>query len=57
MTGNGFRYHLEDEKVLSYMDISWEDRLNWLEEILAFTYSFQTPEERELRENIRSGEI
>ena len=56
MRSSGFKYHLEDEKILAYLKLSWEDRLKWLEEILAFTYAFQTPEERELREKIRRNE-
>ena len=57
MAGHGFKYHLEDEKILAYMELSWEDRLKWLEEVLAFTYAFQTKEERALRDKFRRGEV
>jgi hypothetical protein len=31
-----FSYTLEDEKILEYLRLSTEDKLNWLEEILEF---------------------
>lgn len=31
-----FSYTLEDEKILEYLKLSTEDKLNWLEEISEF---------------------
>jgi hypothetical protein len=31
-----FSYTLEDEKILEYLKLPTEDKLNWLEEILEF---------------------
>jgi hypothetical protein len=31
-----FSYTLEDDKILEYLRLSTEDKLNWLEEILEF---------------------
>jgi hypothetical protein len=31
-----FSYTLEDEKILEYLRLSTEDKLNWLEEIVEF---------------------
>ena len=31
-----FSYTLEDEKILDYLKLSTEDKLNWLEEIVEF---------------------
>lgn len=30
--GKGFSYTFEDEKIIEYMKLSTEDKLNWLEE-------------------------
>ena len=31
-----FSYTLEDEKILEYLSLSTEEKLNWLEEIVEF---------------------
>ncbi len=36
--GEEFSYTLEDEKILEYLKLSTEDKLNWLEEIAEFNY-------------------
>ena len=53
----GFFYALEDEKIIEYMKLSTEDKLNWLEEINEFTNMVLSDREKELREKLRACEI
>jgi len=53
----GFIYTLEDEKIIEYMKLSTEDKLNWLEEINEFTNMVLSDREKELREKWRTSEI
>ena len=53
----GYSYALEDEKLLAYMKLSDEDKLNWLEEINAFNDIALTEKQKGIRENLRNGEI
>jgi hypothetical protein len=52
----GFSYYLEDEKVLEYMKLPDESKLEWLEEIDEFTRAVLTEEELEFRDRLRAGE-
>ena len=53
----GFSYNLEDEKIISYMKLTAEEKLQWLEDINKFTFSVLTPRQKEFREKLRRGEI
>jgi len=53
----GFSYTLEDDKILEYMKLSTEDKLNWLEDINRFNRLFLTDEGREIREKLMQGKI
>jgi len=53
----GFIYTFEDEKIIEYMKLSTEDKLNWLEEINEFTNMVLSDREKELREKLRACEI
>lgn len=53
----GFIYTLEDEKIVEYMKISTEDKLNWLEEINEFTDLVLNDKEKEIRAKLRECEI
>ena len=53
----GFSYTLEEEKILEYLKLSTEDKLNWLEEINAFNRMIMDDREKEIREKLRSAEI
>lgn len=55
--GKGFSYILEDDKILEYMKLSTEDKLNWLEDINQFNNLFLTDKEREMREKLMQGKI
>jgi len=53
----GFSYTIEDEKLIEYMKLSTEDKLNWLEEINEFMNMVLNDKEKEIREKLRKGEI
>ena len=53
----GFIYTLEDEKIIEYMKLSTEDKLQWLEEINEFNNMVFNDREKELREKLRTCEI
>lgn len=53
----GFSYTLEDDKILEYMKLSVEDKLQWLEEINIFNLLFLTAHEKEIMEGLREGRI
>jgi hypothetical protein len=53
----GFSYTLEEEKILEYMKLSVEDKLQWLEEINAFNRMVMDDREKKIREKLRAGEI
>ena len=53
----GFYYTLEDEKIIEYMNLSTEEKLQWLEEINEFTNLVLNDKEKELRARLRAGEI
>lgn len=50
----GFSYTLEDEKIIEYMKLSTEDKLNWLEDIVSFTEMALTAKEKKIREYFRN---
>lgn len=53
----GFVYTIEDEKIIEYMKLSTEDKLQWLEEITRFNNMVFSDREKELREKLRACEI
>ncbi len=53
----GYSYAVEDEKILEYMKLSTEQKLQWLEEINAFTFSVLSDQEKLIRNKLRAGEI
>ena len=53
----GYSYTVEDEKIIEYMKLSTEQKLQWLEEINTFTYLALSDEEKLIRQKLRSAEI
>jgi hypothetical protein len=53
----GFRYILEEEKVVEYLKLSIEQMLLWLEEIDAFTRLVLSEKEIAVREGLRAGSL
>ena len=53
----GYSYTVEDEKILEYMKLTTEQKLQWLEENNAFTFAVLSDDEKLLRQKFRSGEI
>jgi hypothetical protein len=53
----GFSYIIEEEKIIDYMKLSVEDKLNWLEEINEFTNMVLNDREKRIREKLRACEI
>jgi len=53
----GYSYTVEDEKLIAYMKLSTEQKLEWLEEINAFTHSVLSDEEKLIRQKLRAAEI
>jgi len=53
----GINYTIEEEKLMDYMKLSTEDKLNWLEEINEFTNMVLNDKEKEMREKLRKEEI
>ncbi len=52
-TKKGYSYTIEDEKIIEYIKLSTEDKLNWLEEINEFTNMVLNDKEKEMREKLR----
>ncbi|HQO40396.1 MAG TPA: hypothetical protein PK986_08000 [Spirochaetota bacterium] len=57
MENKGFSYTLEDEKILEYMKLTVEEKLQWLEEIIELTESTLTEKEKEFRRRLMDGTI
>ena len=58
MMGNkGFSYTLDDEKIIEYMKLTVEEKLQWLEEIIELTESTLTEKEKEFRRRLMDGTI
>ena len=53
----GFIYTLEDEKIIEYMKLSTEGKLQWLKEINEFNNMVFSDREQKLREKLRACEI
>ena len=53
----GFSYTVEDEKIIAYMKLSTEQKLQWLEEINALTDAVLSDEEKCMRQKLRAAEI
>ena len=57
MENKGFSYTIEDEKILEYMKLTIEEKLQWLEEILELTENTLTEKEKEFRRRLRDGSL
>ncbi len=57
LEGGGFRYVLDDEQILKYLEVPVEQRLEWLEEANRLIFAATPPRNREIREKFRRGEI
>jgi hypothetical protein len=53
----GYSYTVEDEKLIEYMKLSTEQKLEWLEEINDFTYAVLSDEEKLIRQKLRAAEM
>lgn len=53
----GLIYTLEDDKIIEYMALSVEDKLNWLEDMAEFNRLFLGAKEKEIMEGLREGLI
>lgn len=53
----GFSYTLEDEKILEYLKLSDEAKLQWLEEINLFNHFALGDREKDIQEKFRKGLI
>lgn len=53
----GYRYTVDDEKLLAFMALSTEDKFEWLEELNELTDQVLTPAEKEARAKLMAGEI
>ena len=53
----GFSYTLEEEKIVEYLKLSTEEKLQWLEEINEFNRIILDDREKEIRERLRAGEL
>lgn len=51
----GFSYTLSDEKILEYLKLSTEEKLQWLEEINELTNLVLSEKEKEARRLLCSG--
>lgn len=52
----GYTYHVSDEDLKRFGELSMEDRLRWVDELRLFILEAETPETRERRERLRRGE-
>jgi len=57
MAERGFHYIIEDEKILKYLGVPIEQRLEWLEEANRFLLAAMPPEIREIWQRFRRGDI
>lgn len=57
MGNKGFSYTLDDEKIIEYMKLTVEEKLQWLEEIIELTESTLTEKEKEFRRRLMDGTI
>ncbi len=57
MEVKGFAYTLEDEKILEYMKLTVEEKLQWLEEIMELTEATLTEKEKEFRRMLLEGSL
>lgn len=53
----GFRYRVTKKTILNYLKLTPEQRLEWLEEINKFLYTFMPKRNREIMQKFRAGEI
>ncbi|MEM2282667.1 MAG: hypothetical protein QXH26_03870 [Candidatus Hadarchaeales archaeon] len=53
----GFRYRVTKKTILNYLKLTPEQRLEWLEEINTFLYTFMPKQNREIMQKFRAGEI
>lgn len=55
--GKGYSYYLEDEKIIDYLSLSPQMRLEWLEEIDSFNRKALRGIRRKIWEKFRRGEV
>jgi len=53
----GFSYTLEDEKIIEYLALPVEDKLQWLEDINAFNELFLSEREKMIMDDLREGRV
>jgi hypothetical protein len=53
----GYSYTLENEKILEYITLSTEEKLEWLEEINNFTQAVLSGKKKKMINKLRAGEI
>ena len=51
----GYWYHVSDEQLSAYAELSLYDRLKWVDEVRVFTLLARTPETEERQERLRNG--
>ncbi len=49
----GYAYYIEKEKLLEYMQLSIDEKLQWLEELFQFTHQVLTKEDLKIRDRFR----
>ncbi len=57
MKRKGFRYNTTEESIRNYAELSARQKLEWLEEVNRFFYTFMSESKRKIMEKFRSGEI
>ncbi|TAK67111.1 MAG: hypothetical protein EPO24_00880 [Bacteroidetes bacterium] len=54
---NGYSYYVSDEQVREFQKLSVEERFRWLEEAQEFLFKTLPPEQWEIMQKFRRGEI
>lgn len=54
---SGFRYVIDDETILKYLQVPIEQRLEWLEEANRFLLAVMPASVRDIWEKFRRGQI
>ncbi len=51
-----FKYNLEKNDIISYMSLTPEQKLKWLEEILIFSREAMTPQAKKIRKMLAGNQ-